>query len=64
MKRDCVRRNRKLAPIDLVSTLVSDELLGREDRLLERRHYLACFRHPDRSLDTFDFDFNKKMNRA
>src|SRR4029434_4120275 len=22
------------------------------------------FRDPDRSLDTFDFDFNKKMNRA
>ena len=54
----------KLAPIDLVSTLVSDELLRRQDRLLERRHTLACFRDPDRSLDTFDFDFNKKMNRA
>ena len=24
----------------------------------------ARFRDPDRSLDTFDFDFNKKMNRA
>ena len=27
----------KLAPIDLVSTLVADELLRRQDRLLERR---------------------------
>src|SRR6266850_6378170 len=54
----------KLAPIDLVSTLVSDELLRRQDRLLERRHKHAGFRDPDRSLDTFDFDFNKKMNRA
>ena len=27
----------KLAPIDLVSALVSDELLRRQDRLLERR---------------------------
>ena len=44
--------------------LVSDELLRRQDRLLERRHKLARFRDPDRSLDTFDFDFNKKMNRA
>ena len=54
----------KLAPIDLVSTLVSDELLRRQDRLLERRHKQAGFRDPDRSLDSFDFDFNKKMNRA
>src|SRR5712691_3359130 len=54
----------RLAPIDLVSTLVSDELLRRQDRLLERRHKQAGFRDPDRSLDRFDFDFNKKMNRA
>ncbi len=52
----------KVTPIDLVSMLVSDELLRRQDRLLERRHKLARFRDPDRSLDTFDFDFNKKMN--
>jgi len=54
----------KLTPIDLVSMLVSDELLRRQDRLLERRHKQARFRDPDRSLDGFDFDFNKKMNRA
>src|SRR5205823_13601304 len=53
-----------LTPIDLVSMLVSDELLRRQDRLLERRHKQARFRDPDRSLDTFDFDFNKRMNRA
>jgi DNA replication protein DnaC len=53
-----------MAPIDLVSSLVSDELLRREDRLFARRNKLACFRDPDRSLDSFDFDFNKKMNRA
>src|SRR5437868_11297514 len=57
-------QSEKLAPIDLVSMLVSDELLRRQDRLLERRHKLAGFRDADRSLDTFDFDFNKKMNRA
>ena len=54
----------KMVPIDLVSALVADELHRRQDRLLERRHKLARFRDPERSLDTFDFDFNKKMNRA
>ena len=54
----------KMAPIDLISALVADELRRRQDRLLERRHKLARFRDPERSLDTFDFDFNKKMNRA
>ncbi len=54
----------RLAPIDLVSTLVHDELLRRQDRLLARRQKQAAFRDPERSLDTFDFDFNKKMNRA
>jgi DNA replication protein DnaC len=54
----------RMPPIDLVSALVADELRRRQDRLLERRHKLARFRDPDRSLDTFDFDFNKKMNRA
>ena len=54
----------RLAPIDLVSTLVHDELVRRQDRLFARRHKQAAFRDPDRSLDTFDFDFNKKMNRA
>jgi DNA replication protein DnaC len=57
-------QSEKLAPLDLVSMLVSDELLRRQDRLLERRHKQAGFRDPDRSLDRFDFDFNKKMNRA
>jgi len=53
-----------MAPLDLISALVSDELLRREDRLFARRHKLATFRDPDRTLDSFDFDFNKKMNRA
>jgi DNA replication protein DnaC len=54
----------RLAPLDLVSSLVADELLRRQDRLFARRHKSARFRDPDRSLDRFDFDFNKKMNRA
>ena len=57
-------QSEKFPPLDLVSALVTDELRRRQDRLLDRRHKLARFRDPDRSLDTFDFDFNKKMNRA
>jgi DNA replication protein DnaC len=53
-----------LAPLDLIATLVSDELQRRQDRLFARRHKQAGFRDTDRSLDRFDFDFNKKMNRA
>jgi DNA replication protein DnaC len=53
-----------LAPLDLVSLLVSDELVRRQDRLFARRHKQAGFRDPDRALEAFDFDFNKKMNRA
>jgi len=53
----------KLAPIDFLSTLVSDELLRRQDRLLDRRLKQAGFRDVGKTLDTFDFEFNKKMNR-
>jgi DNA replication protein DnaC len=53
-----------MVPLDIVSALVADELLRRQDRLFERRTKLARFRDPDRSLASFDFDFNKKMNRA
>ena len=54
----------KLVPLDLVSQLVSDELLRRQDRLFDRRIKKAGFRDPDRNLASFDFDFNKKLNRA
>jgi DNA replication protein DnaC len=53
-----------MAPLDLVSALVSDELIRRQDRLFARRHKQAGFRDGDRTLDSFDFDFNKKINRA
>jgi DNA replication protein DnaC len=56
-------RSERMAPIDLISTLVQDELTRRADRLLERRRKLAAFRDPNKTLDNFDFDFNKKMNR-
>jgi DNA replication protein DnaC len=53
-----------MAPIDLIACLISDELTRRSDRLLERRRKQADFRDPLATLDTFDFDFNKKMNRS
>jgi DNA replication protein DnaC len=53
-----------MAPIDLISCLVSDELARRSERLLERRRKQAEFRDPQKTLDNFDFDFNKKMNRS
>src|SRR6201995_3638688 len=53
-----------MAPIDLISILVADELTRRSDRLLERRRKQAAFRDPQRTLDNFDFSFNPKMNRS
>src|SRR5713226_495283 len=53
-----------MAPIDLLSSLVSDELTRRGDRLLERRRKQAGFRDQHTTLDNFDFSFNKKMNRS
>ncbi|HKQ09486.1 MAG TPA: IS21-like element helper ATPase IstB [Blastocatellia bacterium] len=52
-----------MAPIDLLSCLVTDELTRRGDRLLERRRKQAGFREPLKTLDNFDFNFNK-MNRS
>src|SRR5712692_3101544 len=56
-------QSEKMAPIDLASVLVQDELDRRQSRLIERRTKHAQFRDKGRTLDTFDFDFNKKMNR-
>ena len=53
-----------LAPIDLLSCLVSDELALRSERLLERRTKQAQFRDSQKTLDNFDFAFNRKMNRG
>jgi len=53
-----------MAPIDLISCLVADELTRRGDRLLERRRKHAAFRDPHKTLDHFDFNFNPKMNRG
>ena len=53
-----------MAPIDLISCLVADELTRRSERLLERRRKQARFRAPQKTLDNFDFTFNPKMNRS
>ena len=53
----------KLVHLDFLSVLVGDELLRRQDRLLAKRLKEAAFRDVGRTLDSFDFDFNKKMNR-
>lgn len=56
-------QSERRAPIDLVSTLVHDELVRRQDRLLARRIDEARFRDRAASLERFDFDFNPKLNR-
>src|SRR6266581_2920833 len=53
-----------MAPIDLISCLISDELTRRSDRLLDRRRKQADFRDANKTLDNFDFTFNPKMNRS
>jgi len=53
-----------MAPIDLISCLVADELNRRSERLLDRRRKQAAFRDPHKTLDNFDFSFNPKMNRS
>ena len=53
-----------MAPIDLISCLISDELTRRSDRLLDRRRKQAGFRDANKTLDNFDFTFNPKMNRS
>ncbi|MGZ9241384.1 MAG: ATP-binding protein [Candidatus Binatia bacterium] len=53
-----------MAPIDLVSCLISDELSRRTNRLLDRRQKQAQFRDRQKTLENFDFSFNKKLNRS
>lgn len=47
----------------MLSALVQDELTRRDDRRISRRIKQAKFRDTERTLDGFDFQFNKKMNR-
>jgi len=56
-------QSEKMPPLDFLSILVQDELKRRHDRLIDRRIKQAAFRDRAKTLDTFDFDFNKKMDR-
>jgi len=53
----------QLTHVDFFANLVTDELNRRHDRLVARRIRKAAFRDEGKTLDTFDFDFNKKMKR-
>ena len=57
-------QSQTMAPVDFLSTLVHDELNRRGDRVLCRRQKEAGFRDANRTLDSFDFTFNPKMNRS
>ena len=61
---DVLETRLQQAQVEQMAALVTDELQRRQDHLLVRRHKQARFRDPDRSLDGFDFAFNKKINRA
>ena len=53
----------QLPVADFLALLLQDELTRRADRLLTRRLKEAQFRDADKTLDSFDFAFNKKMDR-
>src|SRR5258708_38972581 len=53
-----------MAPIDLISCLIADELNRRSERLLDRRRKQAQSRDPQRMLDNFDFTFNPTMSHS
>jgi len=48
---------------DFLGAMVTDELVRRQDRLIARRIKKARFRNHDKTLDSFDFDFNRKIDR-
>jgi DNA replication protein DnaC len=60
----CPRTSHGAPRIDFLSRLVSDELSRRGERLLERRKKQAEFRDAQKTLDNFDFNFKRKMNRS
>lgn len=54
---------RKLSHPEFLALLLQDELLGRENRKLRARIKRAHL-SGDKTLESFDFDFNLKINRA
>jgi DNA replication protein DnaC len=56
-------QSENLTHIDFLSILVQDELTRRSDRFILRRLKQAQFRDANKTLDNFDFDFNRKINK-
>jgi len=56
-------QSEQLVPIDFLSLLVGDELSRRADRLTARRIKQARFRDPGKTLDSFDFSFNRDLSK-
>ncbi|MFC1609867.1 IS21-like element helper ATPase IstB [Myxococcota bacterium] len=56
-------QSEQTAHIDFLSALIGDEQIRRSDNLIARRIKFARFRDANRTLDSFDFDFNRKMDR-
>jgi DNA replication protein DnaC len=56
-------RASELSHLEFLGVLVNDELVRRQDRLIERRLKQARFRDHGKTLDTFDFNFNAKIER-
>lgn len=54
---------RKLAYPEFLALLLQDEILGRDNQKLKARMKRANVRG-DKTLESFDFDFNPKINRA
>ena len=54
---------KKLSYPEFLALLLQDELLGRENRKLRARMKRARI-SGDKTLESFDFDFNLKINRA
>jgi DNA replication protein DnaC len=59
--RDSIER--KLAYPEFLALVLQDEILGRENRKLKARLKRANV-SGDKTLESFDFDFNPKINRA
>jgi DNA replication protein DnaC len=63
-----IQRNReaiegKLAYPEFLALLLQDEILGRENKKLQRRSKRANL-NGNKTLENFDFNFNSKINRA
>ena len=59
--RDAI--SKKLTYPEFLSLLLQDEMLGRENNKFRARIKRACIRS-DKTLESFDFSFNPKINRT